>query len=195
MDRDHPSQPPIGAIILAGGQSTRLGFDKSSLLVDGVPIVDHLHALLRPLVDRIIIGGDAQERWAHLDAEVVADRVPGVGPLMGILSCLSRSACDLNAVVACDIPRPPAALIRRLLEVARAHDGAIPVTARGQLEPLCGVYRRRLLPAIERLVAAGERRPRALFRGRDFGYVELAEFGLDELPNINTPEDLPRNLG
>ncbi|MDD5308307.1 MAG: molybdenum cofactor guanylyltransferase [Deltaproteobacteria bacterium] len=191
----HPILPPAAAIILAGGASTRLGFDKRVLLVDGVPIVDHLHGLLRPLFDPIIISSGDPQRWAHLDARVVADRAPGVGPLMGLLCCLEVSPCDRNFVIACDIPRPPVALIRRLLDEALEHDGAVPVTPDEFYEPLCGVYRRKLLPAIERMVATGERRPRALYEEYDFAYVPLSDFGLVALANVNTCEDLTLHLG
>ena len=191
-DPSNERTEPAGAIILAGGLSSRLGFDKRSLLVDGVPIVDHVYAALRQRFAQILIGAEAPSMWAHLDAEVVGDDVPGIGPLMGLRSCLARARHDLNFVTACDIPRPRMDLVERLLEAASTRDGAVPVTSRGEIEPLFGAYRRALLPTIDRLLSAGARSLRALYAEHDFGFVELASFGIDALPNINTPRDLER---
>ena len=181
---------PAGAIVLAGGSSSRLGIDKRSLLVDGVPLLEHLCTALRPHFDQLLVGVDEPERWAYLDAEIVVDARPGVGPLMGLAGCLARARNDLNFVTACDIPRPPLALVELLLAAAESRDGAIPIHADGYIEPLFGVYRRRVLPTIERLLDRGERQVRKLYEGHDFAFVELAPLGFDVLPNINTPEDL-----
>jgi molybdopterin-guanine dinucleotide biosynthesis protein A len=183
---------PAGAIILAGGSSSRLGFDKRSLLVDGVPIVDHLYAVLRPWFAQILVGADAPGRWSHLDAEVVVDARPGVGPMMGLSCCLARARHDFNFAIACDIPRPRLDLVRVLLDEARAHDGAVPVTSRGFLEPLFCVYRRRVLPSMEELLESGERSLIPLLTDCDFARVALARVGLDSIANINTPRDLAR---
>jgi molybdopterin-guanine dinucleotide biosynthesis protein A len=181
---------PAGAIVLAGGSSTRLGFDKRSLSFGGVPLLEHLCAALRPHFDQLLVGVDEPERWAYLDAEIVVDARPGVGPLMGLAGCLARARNDLNFVTACDIPRPPMILVGHLLRAAATRDGAIPVNADGYIEPLFGAYRRRLLPTIERLLDRGERQVRKLYDGHDFAFVELAPLGFGALPNINTPEDL-----
>lgn len=186
----HPAQAT--AIVLAGGASTRLGFDKRTLLVDGVPIVDHVCAALRPGFEQVLLGADAAGRWAHLGVEVVVDRVPGGGPMAAIAGCLARSRHELNFVTACDVPRPPLPVVRALLAAARGRDGAIAVTAEGRLEPLFAVYSRSLLPDMERLLAEGEPSLRPLFELRDFASVPLTGLGVDAIPNVNTPGDLAR---
>jgi len=191
-DLSNERTEPAGAIVLAGGSSTRLGFDKRSLLLDGVPLLEHLCAALRPHFDQLLVGVDEPDRWSYLDAEIVVDARPDIGPMMGLASCLSRAKNDLNFVVACDIPRPPMKLVEHLLEAAAGRDGAIPIHANGYIEPLFGAYRRRLLPTIERLLDLGERQVRVLYAEHDFAFVELASLGIDELPNINTPKDLVR---
>jgi len=158
--------------------------------VDGVPLLEHLCTALRPHFDQLLVGVDEPERWAYLDAEIVVDARPGVGPLMGLAGCLARARNDLNFVTACDIPRPPLGLVELLLAAAESRDGAIPIHANGYIEPLFGVYRRRVLPTIERLLDRGERQVRKLYDEHDFAFVALAPLGFDALPNINTPEDL-----
>jgi molybdopterin-guanine dinucleotide biosynthesis protein A len=198
MDRTEAiSQEPAAAIILAGGQSSRLGFDKRTLTVGGVPIVAHLCGALRPFFEQIIIGANSLSPCACADAgaELVADRRPDEGPMMAIASCLARSRHELNFVIACDVPRPPLHVVRALLDEARGRDGAVPVTSTGRWEPLFAVYRRDLRGEMDALLDSGERSLLPLIESGDFSRVELARFGLEAIPNINTTDDLQRHRG
>jgi molybdopterin-guanine dinucleotide biosynthesis protein A len=181
---------PASAIVLAGGRSRRMGRDKASLAIDGVRLLERVAGALRPHVREVLVGAAAGQDVALDGARVVADRASGQGPLMGLASCLATSTSDRNLVAACDLPELPPALLERLLEEALDWEAVVPQGPDGSLEPLLAVYRRRLLPDIERLLAAGERRIRPLFARRQVRYLPLAELGLGALANLNTPEDL-----
>lgn len=183
-------EPPT-AVVLAGGGSRRMGVDKRGLEVDGVPLLERVVDRLRPHVREVLIGTNPALPARELaGTRTVADRVPGQGPLMGLASCLASSSSDRNLTVACDLPEIPAALVLRLLTEASTCEAAVPRAANGNIEPLLAVYRRRLLPDIERFLAAGEGGLRPLLAERDVRYVRLEEFGRSDLPNLNTPEQL-----
>lgn len=183
-------EPPT-AIVLAGGVSRRMGFDKRSLTVDGLPLLERVVRSVRPYVREVLIAGSpAEPPYEVAGTRTVFDRVAGRGPLMGVASCLAASASDRNLVAACDLPDVPGALVERLLEEAFTCDAVVPRAANGNLEPLLAVYRRRLLPDAERLLAAGEGGLRPLLAACDTRFVPLDEYGTSALPNLNTPEDV-----
>ncbi len=153
---------PAGAIILAGGQSRRMGQDKSLLPVEGVPMIQHIARLLRELFDAILIGANDPSKYAFLPIPVIPDGVPGQGPLMGIVSCLEQAQYDVNLVVGCDIPRIDLGFVESLLVQARDADIVVPVTERGY-EPLLAVYRKSVIIPARRVLAAGQRRITAVF--------------------------------
>ena len=103
------------AILMAGGCSRRMGTDKSMLPVAGRPMVEHICQQLRGTFAKVVISANDAEKLAFLNLDVVADRIPGQGPLMGIASALEVSDSELNLVVACDIPEVDTALLGKML--------------------------------------------------------------------------------
>ena len=178
---------PATAIVLAGGQSTRMGRDKALLEWGGQPLIARVVGQLEPFFDEILVSGNDPERYAFLGKRVVPDEVAGEGPLMGIVTAMAAARHDTCFVTACDVPELPRDLLRRLLREARGADGAVPVSDGERYEPLFAVYHRRALPVARRLLARGVRKVLRLFDEADFRRVRL-ERG-EELTNVNTPED------
>jgi len=179
----------VTAIVLAGGRSRRMGADKRFLPLSGGTLLERVVATLRPLVGEVVLSTNDLALGHDFGLRTVPDRVPGEGPLMALASALASGTSDRNLLVACDLPEIPAPLVRGLLEAALTADAVVPVNVDGVPEPLLAVYRRRLLQDAEVLLAAGERRLRALFERCRTSYLELAHFGLERLPNLNTRED------
>jgi molybdenum cofactor guanylyltransferase len=180
------------AIVLAGGQSRRMGTDKSLLPWAGEPLVQHIVRQLQPLFDQVLIGANSPEKYAFLGLPVVPDQEPGQGPLMGILSGISASVHELNFVTACDIPHLDPGFILDLLRAAEGHDIAMPVNAAGRHEPLLAVYRRSVAPLARRILQQGGRRIADLLGVAKVRFVEMPESGWYR--NLNTPEDYQRAL-
>jgi molybdenum cofactor guanylyltransferase len=179
---------PATAIVLAGGRSGRMGQDKRALPIAGRSLIERVVAQLRPHVREVLIGANDEAVGEALGLRTVRDHVEGQGPLMGLASCLAVTGSDRNLVVACDLPEIPADLSKRLLLEGLAHDAAVPRGPSG-IEPLLALYRRRLLPDAVSLLAAGERRVRPLYEGRDVLFLDLAELGVGALPNLNTRQE------
>jgi len=178
---------PAAALILAGGKSERMGRDKSMLLVDGRPMIEQICTQLRPHFERLLISANDSRKYAFLNIDTVPDKIPGQGSLMGIASALAASEHDLNLVVACDIPRVDMAVVRRLMLDVEGHDGAVPQSEAGHIEPLFAVYRKRMLGALDATLRAGKRKIKDALDQCDIKYVALT--GGESLRNLNTPED------
>ncbi len=146
------------AIILAGGQSQRMGQDKSMLPTPNGPLIAHITDQLRPQFREILIAANDSQKYAFLGLPVVPDQIPGQGPLMGILSALEASSHDLNFITGCDIPHMDVAFIRQLLHEASDCDLVMPRSGEGRYEPLFAVYRKSVCgPAREILTGGGRK--------------------------------------
>ena len=97
----------------------------------------------------------------RFDARVVRDEREKSRPLMGIYSGFKASASDASFVTAADTPLLAEALVRRLMEAGQECDACVP-RWKGEVEPLCAVYSRRCLPAIESVLDANPSNPRII---------------------------------
>jgi molybdopterin-guanine dinucleotide biosynthesis protein A len=184
------------AAILAGGRALRFdGRDKGALLVEGRSIRDRQLEMLSSVADDVLIVGARSAAGIPPDAalRIVPDVVPDSGPLGGVHAALTHAARDAVLVLACDMPYVTAPFARQLLSLAGDADVVVPQTERGY-HPLCGVYTRRCVPAIERRLAARELAMRLLFdevRVRVVSADEIEAFGDRHrlLANVNTPDE------
>jgi molybdopterin-guanine dinucleotide biosynthesis protein A len=130
----------------------------------------------------------------------VPDLNPGWGALGGLHTALAACTSIWAAVVACDLPFVSGDLFRYLSTLREGFDAVVPVQPDGRQQPLCALYRTELcLPVAAELIAAGERKPRALLASVKTRWVPEAD--LDHLPgaanffmNINSPRDYTRAL-
>ena len=189
------------AAILAGGRATRFGGrDKSALLVQGRPIVERQLAELSAVTDDILIVG-ARAFQASDRVRLVADIVPGCGPLGGLHAALIAARGDRVVVVACDMPYVSAPFLaylaglagRREPGKADGFDAVVPQTERGY-HPLCAVYTHAVIAPIERRLSAGHFTMTDLLadvRLRVVAADEIARFGDPHrlLANVNTPSE------
>lgn len=175
------------AIILAGGQSLRMGMDKSLLPVVGEPMVQHIARQLLPAFDELLIGANDLEKFGFLNISVVPDLEPNQGPLMGLLSCLERSSHDLNFVTGCDMPKVDLGLVQKMFQVADGHDIVMPRWPSGKFEPLFALYRKSVIDPARIVLGQGGRRIAHLFDHVKVKFVTLSE--TDSLHNLNTLED------
>lgn len=183
------------AVILAGGQSRRMGQDKARLIIEGEPLIARVHRLLRVACSNVVIvGGDYSDVLPG--TPVIPDLRPGQGPLAALESALAATTTPLLFVVACDMPFVSPALARHMLQraiVTPTVDVVALRTAHG-LEPLHAVYRRRCQPVATALLDAGERSLRALLTRSpvlEINPDEAADFDPHALAtyNANTLEE------
>lgn len=205
------------SIVLAGGESSRLGFDKALEVLSGKSLIQWVIDRLAGLSTEIIVvasGRDCpDELRGALDpglgrqlaaarcpksvaVKVVGDVYPSVGALVGIYSGLAASSASRAIVVGCDMPFLNAGLLGYMVGVSPAFDVVVPRTAKG-VEPLCAVYSKSCLGSIRSLLQRNELRIGQLLNMVKVRYVdeeEIARFDPEHLSffNINTRADLGR---
>ena len=117
-----PSQPQIGALILAGGEASRMGgLNKGLQSLRGKPMIQHVLEAVQPHVDYLAISANADlPEYQALGVPVFPDnaRLPVKGPLAGIISAVPQFPGTLDAVmvVPCDMPMLPHELVPRLAQ-------------------------------------------------------------------------------
>ncbi len=192
--------PPqaVSAIVLAGGESRRLGYDKCMLPIEGRTLLARTLALLTAVADDLLVVSNDPHRAAGLGVPVrlVTDEQPGVGALMGLYSGLKAAWHERAVVVACDMPFLNLPLLRYMVSLAARYDVVLPRLG-DMAEPLHAVYSRGCLPSIERHLALGRRRIVAFYDEVRVRYVEEAEIDRYDAKhlsflNVNTPQDWQR---
>ena len=188
----------ISAVVLAGGKGSRLGRDKSFLVLDGKPLIARTVERLAELSDDIIVVTNRPEpyRALGLPARLVPDETPGVGALMGLYSGLKAATHPFAAVVACDMPFLSLALLRYMHSLTEGYDIVVPRLGRFQ-EPLHAVYSKLCLPFIERRLRQGSRRIVSFFPDVRVRHVEEPALKQHDpqhrsFLNVNPPEDWER---
>ena len=182
-------------VILAGGQSRRMGRDKAGLPAGDGTLVEHLARRLGPVVDETIVAGGSLE---VAGVRRIDDRHPGLGPLAGMHAGLLAAKHNLVWVVACDLPDVEPALGALMRSLANDCEAVVPLLD-AEPEGVCALYRRGLAPRIEVLLIAGERSVRSLLARCAVRYLTALELravdpGLRSFRNVNTPADYARWL-
>lgn len=187
--------PDLEGFILTGGASSRMGADKSRLALGGRTFVERAAGALGAVAREIRVVS-ARETDAGFGLPLVRDLFAGVGALGGLHAALASCRGPWAAVVSCDLPFVTGELFARLASFkGDEFDAVAPRQADGRAQPLCSLYARdACLGAAERLLRAGELRPRVLLsevRTRWVGPAELADLvgSARFFANVNTPAD------
>lgn len=181
-------QADISAIILAGGQSSRMKQDKALLPVNGKSLIESVASQLEPFFADIIVSARDKQPLDFLPYRIAVDSSSGQGPLMGILTGLEASRTPYNFVIACDIPQINIGFLESMLEHVRRHDIVVPVSGDSKYEPLFAFYRKDLIPHIQGLLAKGIRQIIKLYPlAQSVKHVPMP--AADWYFNLNTLED------
>lgn len=200
QDRVRTVAPPrfsdVAGIILAGGESSRMGSNKALLKVNGERMVETAYRCLTGIFDEILLVTNTPEVYEFIPCRKVADIYPGMGPLGGIHAALFNCAAERAFITACDMPGLNPRLIRELNCMHVGADVVIPETV-GGLEPLHAVYTKNCLPNIEKMLRAGKRRILSCFEPSQIRLVpreRIAAMDSDfsSFCNINTQEEYRR---
>lgn len=189
---------PCTGVILSGGLSTRFnGQNKAFIDVGGRRILDRLYDIFLDLFGEIILVTNDPLQFTEWDLMIVTDIFPVRSSLTGIHAGLFYMKNPFAFFSACDTPFLKKDLIEILLEkIDNRHDIIMPKTSAG-MEPLCAVYSKRCLNAVEHHINQGKLKiqwalknhrmkkiPEKRLRSKD---PELFSFF-----NINTPAELAK---
>lgn len=182
--------------VLAGGRSSRMGRDKSFILLDEKPIVQHVLDRVCQLNYPTILITNAPGQYLGFELSLFGDVIPGSGSLIGLHAALHHSQTAHTICVACDMPLLNVKLLRYLIDLRYEADVVVPLVA-GRPENLHAVYSRACLPMIARQIADGDLKINHLHAKLNVRYVDeprlrLYDPDLRSFFNVNTPEDVAR---
>lgn len=178
----------VTGVILAGGESRRMGSDKSLLPIQGARFIDHVYARLADLFDEVIIVTNAPDLYSDIPCRKVSDIYRGQGALAGIHAGLMHARQKQIFVVACDMPFVTQDVVREICAAAEQGDLVLPISSSGH-EPLHALYAKTCLPAMEQVLATGKKRIISFF-----DQVRVVEFPSERLQQLDPQEQSFRNI-
>ncbi len=184
----------LSAVILAGGQSRRMGCDKAWVEFQGKPFIKVALEKVRRLgASDVFISGRPGADYSSLHERMLVDLEPGNGPLGGIERALREALHPLVLVLPVDLPQMSLEFLQKLISRCDQHTGVVPRHS-GALEPLVAVYPSRCHSYAAHALASGQ------FAVRDFATACLKERAVRPMHiesnetryfhNCNTPADL-----
>ena len=185
----------VAAFVLIGGKSSRMGQEKSALLLHGRTLLDQAIEIATAASQDVRLLGNQS---LPTNLPVISDRFPGCGPLSGIDAALFATTAELNFILSVDTPFVPTAFVRYLVD--RAQDTQAVVTyprLTSGYQPLCAVYRKNFGPIAEAALQSGHYKIDPLFARIPTCTIDDAElrklgFSDEIFDNLNTPEDWER---
>ena len=179
--------------ILAGGRSSRLGFDKTKIKISGVSIIDMIDKNIGTLFNERFIVVKKKDKIITDRFKIVEDISDVAAPIIGIITALQSSSSDKNFICACDMPFIKRELVEYLLDFD-GYDAICPYYY-NHYEPLCCVYNKTFLEIAEYYFKNGEFSLHKILENTNVKKVDLEilkryDQELVSFVNINTMVDL-----
>ncbi len=186
---------PFSAVLLAGGQSTRMGTDKAALVIEGEPLWRRqLGKLQKTGAKEVFISGRRDGPYADAGVAIVEDLAPGAGPLAGLQAAMQHASHHWLLVLAVDLPDVPVRFLRQLVSDAMTACVGLVPSREEWLQPTAAVYSTDCLPLLEECLAGENRSLRRFFRlAHKRGFAEVRPVSEAEqlhFRNLNSPADL-----
>jgi molybdenum cofactor guanylyltransferase len=183
--------------INAGGQSSRMGTDKSFVEILGQPLIEHIIERVAGLGQAAtILVTNQPADYAHLGLPMFSDVLPDKGSLGGIYTALYHSQTAYTLVVACDMPFLNPALLRYMIGLCdgEQYDVIVP-RVEGYPQGLHAIYSQNCLEPIRARLEADRLKVIGFYDQVRVRYLDEAEYQpLDPeglaFQNINTPKEL-----
>lgn len=178
---------PFSVAVLIGGDSSRMGSDKATYPVDGVPMAVRVVSAAREAgATEVLLVGGPQSRARGIDGTWKKDAYPGEGPLGGVITALKSATHDTVVVLSCDMPFITAAVIGSLVDGLA--DAQATVGRTDRLNWLCAAWSRE--ECLAPLQGVWKRNERAVHRAAVLLDVVEVPVPAVAVRNVNTPADL-----
>lgn len=195
-------------IILCGGQSRRMGQDKGSMIIQNKPMIKHILSTLNNHIDEAIIVLNDQTRIDKYNKFInpkeytypitfLEDKIKNKGPLPGIMTGLMEITSDYALILPCDSPYVSVEYIKTIFsQIDENYQAIVPYhNDNNKLktsEPLHSIYKKDIIPEIEKLVNEDTLHIKGLIEKIDTKFVLIDNKKIEkkEFRNLNRPEDI-----
>lgn len=182
-------------LILAGGQSRRMGKNKALLPYNDRTMIEEVIESVKEF-DEILLVTNQGEEYEYLGLPIVEDVFTGLGPMAGIHAGLSKARNSWCLVLPCDTPYVNKDITTYLSQQKdESYHAVISLSSEGKWHPLLGLYHKKALIAMEKALKNNNLRLISLLEELRVKKVHLQEAGFMAekiLMNINTPKDYRR---
>lgn len=185
--------PPINGLVLAGGESRRMGSDKGSLSYhEGLTQRQRVYGLLQDYCKEVYVSCNSMQKEI-IGAEglpTITDSFTGLGPLSGILSAFRQNPDRAWLTVACDLPYLSVETIQRLVQqrdISKAATAFGNTEDHGWPEPLLTIWEPRAYPLLLQWLSQGYSCPRKALINADIALLDIRD--KQQLQNVNEYSD------
>jgi molybdopterin-guanine dinucleotide biosynthesis protein A len=184
----------LSAVLLAGGESRRMGSEKATIIFQGEPLWRRQINLLRNLhPDEIFISARVEYSWRPADTQLLLDEPPSRGPISGLAAALTRMQTDHLIALAVDMPCMTSAHLRFLCNLTTPGCGVLPMIGE-RSEPLAALYPREACSDFSAALAGDEfsLQPlsRHLVQAGKLRIFQISEKEEELYRSVNEPRDL-----
>lgn len=178
----------MSGLLLAGGNSSRMGKNKALLKIGDKLIIERSLEVIEGIFGEVLVSARDDKAYQSFDFRVIEDVFPGKGPLSGIYSGMQAAKFDYVFVTACDMPRLNPKAIMMLAENMEDFDIVVPQVS-GKLHPLHAFYNKRIQKTVLNNLKEDRLKLKDLINECKTKVVQFEDYA-DSLININTPEEL-----
>jgi len=181
------------AVVMAGGESQRMGSDKATLLLGNQTLLQHVIVALQPIFPQILVS--VRQPRPDIALPQISDEYINAGPLAGLCAGLAQAGTPWIFAVATDMPFVQPALIEQLAQLRAGHQAVVPVV-HGHPQPLAAFYAASCLEPIRTMLEnEGTHSLRSALERLKTLYVNEADLlpadpGLRSFFDLDTPRDL-----
>ena len=180
-----PMKYNIPLIIFAGGKSSRMGQDKALLPFGGYNTLSEFQQVrLSKLFKKVYIS--AKENKFDFEANIIEDKYKDNSPLVGIISIFETLNVDKVFILSVDAPFVNKEVIDKLINSNNRFDAVVAKSKSG-VQPLCGVYKRSVLPIAQEHLKGKNHRLHSLLKKVETQFIPFEEDAL--FLNLNHPHE------
>lgn len=184
----------ISAIILAGGQSSRMKFNKEYIQIGEEYLVHKQIKELQKYFDEILVVSNNPEHYKDFNVDVVSDILYGKTPIIGLHAGLVNSSNTYNYCIACDMPYINIEYIKYMESLLGENDAYVS-KYNSYIEPFNAFYNSDIVNKIEEFISSGNYGFQKMVKLLDTHYitektVSFYQTDTDMFKNINNESDL-----
>ncbi len=181
----------ITGVVLAGGESSRMGEEKSLMQFRKQQLINFSISALQPYCSEILISS-SKDIHQKFSCRIIADEFQKIGPIAGIHSALKNSKTDYIIILPCDSPMVKPQFVQYLISQIEENDKAIVPQYQENKEPLFSIYHKSILAVVESQISNRDYRLTHLLDQVKAKVIEVTDRSC--FVNINTPEDFSKYL-
>ncbi len=178
----------LSAIIIAGGKSKRMGFDKTNIVYQGKTFLQNAVDLLRTFSDDIIISSNQALSTA---IPVIPDVITDMGPIGGLYACLPKIKYDKSLVIPVDMPLLNAEIINHMIQNADFQKDINIFQVADKLQSLVGIYDKNTVQLMAKQIEQKDYKLRHLLQKSAYHLIDGSKFATQFI-NVNSPEELAK---